>query len=131
VPDDLVWLLLTEAWRVGNTAAAARLTRHAAGYDAPRVDAALSFIATGEASAQLQLATDAQLSVLWLARGRRLATLGKDPQPTYDEARRLDAFHAVAWRALEAWPAPQPEAKLAWLPVDPKAPRPEEPEPEP
>jgi tetratricopeptide (TPR) repeat protein len=117
LPGGIVWLLLTEAWRTGDTLAAARLSKHAYGYDAPRHEAAMRFIATGERSPDLDAVSDVDLAVLWLARGRRLAALGLSPKTAYDEARRLDAFHAVVWRALETWPEPKVGAKLAWLPV--------------
>ncbi len=117
LPGGIVWLLLTEAWRTGDTVAAARLSKHAYGYDAPRHEAAMRFIATGVLSADLDGVNDVDLAVLWLARGRRLAALGESPKTAYDEARRLDALHAVVWRALETWPEPKAGAKLAWLPV--------------
>lgn len=117
LPGGIVWLLLTEAWRTGDTLAAARLAKHSYGYDAPRHEAAMRFIATGELSPDLDGVNDVDLAVLWLARGRRLATLGESPKTAYDEARRLDAFHAVVWRALETWPEPKAGAKLAWMPV--------------
>lgn len=118
LPDAVVWLLLTEAWRVGDTAAATRLAKHATNYDAPRLDAALRFIATGRLEPQVEMTGDLTLAVLWLARGRRLATLGESPKAAYAEARRLDAFHGMVWRALDRWPEAQAGAKLAWLPVD-------------
>ena len=114
---EVVWLLLTEAWRTGDTAAAAKLSRHAGGYDMPRQDDAASFIATGRMSPRLDNVGDAYLAVLWLARGRRLATLGEDPKEAYEHVRRLDAFGTVVSRALERWPAAQPGARLAWIPV--------------
>jgi tetratricopeptide (TPR) repeat protein len=118
LPDTIVWLLLTEAWRVGDTAAAARLVKHAAGYDAPRVDEALRFIATGELTLQLEKSSDAMLAVLWLARGRRLATLGDDPTRAFAEVLRLDAFRSVVSRAFASWPEARAGTKLPWLPVD-------------
>lgn len=117
LPESMVWLLLTEAWRLGDTTAAARLTRHAARHDAPRLEVALKFISTGELDAELDLVNDLELAVLWLARGRRLATLGEDPKPAFDEARRLDAFHSLVWRALDTWPEAKPGERLAWVPV--------------
>jgi len=117
MPEDVVWLLLTEAWRTGDTAAAAKLSRQANGYSVPRQDDAAAFIATGVPSPRLDNVGDAYLAVLWLARGRRLATLGQDPTEAYAQVRRLDAFGSVVTRALDRWPAAQPGARLAWLPV--------------
>lgn len=117
LPESVVWLLLTEAWRVGDTTAAARLTKHATRHDAPRLDTAMRFISTGELSPELDLANDLELAVLWLARGRRLATLGENPKPAFEEARRLDAYRSIVWRALEAWPEAKPGQRLAWVPV--------------
>ncbi len=117
LPDDVVWLLLTEAWRVGDSVAATKLSRQATGATAPRLDDAATFIATGQLSPRLDLASDTVLGVLWLARARRLATLGEDAAPALALARRFDAYGTLVTRALERWDPAKPGAHFAWLPV--------------
>src|SRR6185436_5859941 len=106
LPSEVVWLLLTEAWRVSDVNAASRLRRHAHGPDVPRIESALEFIGSGKLPADFDDISDVHLAVLWFARGRRLATLGKDADAAYAEAKRLDAFHAVVWQAHERWAPP-------------------------
>ncbi|MBK7863446.1 MAG: hypothetical protein IPJ65_33560 [Archangiaceae bacterium] len=118
LPDSIVWLLLSEAWRSSDTAAAARLSRHAQGADAPALADAQQFIATGRLTVQLEGVSDVHLAVLWVARGRRLATLGEDPTAAFAEARRLDATRSVVTRALDSWAQARVGARLPWLPVD-------------
>ncbi|MBL8951713.1 MAG: hypothetical protein JNK82_13105 [Myxococcaceae bacterium] len=117
LPKEYVWLLLTEAWRTGDSVAATKLSRHAGGYDLPRFDDARELISTGRVSPRLDFAPDPLLAVLWLARGRRLATLGDDPKDAYAQVRRFDALGLLPARALDKWPAATPMSRLAFVPV--------------
>lgn len=119
LPANIVWLLLTEAWRAGDTNAARRLERSAQGYDAPRFELARTFIATEVMDPQVEGCADTYLSVLWFARARRLQMLGQSSKDAFEKARRFDVWRGVTTRALELWPGAQPSsARLAWVPVD-------------
>lgn len=103
-PMSIELLLLSEAWRTGDE----RLSQRLEPLIAWRLSLsrARHFILTEEAQDVLESLSDAERAVLWLARGRWVATNGGDPKPAYAQVRALDVFRGVAVRALNFWAEP-------------------------
>jgi len=103
-PVSIQLLLLTEAWRSGDERLSQRL-ESLLGWRL-NLSRARHFIRTEGAQEVLESLSDAECAVLWLARGRWVATSGGDPKPAYEQVRALDVFRGVAVRALNSWAEP-------------------------
>jgi hypothetical protein len=122
LPDSITLLLLAEAWRTGNGAAAGKLTPRDGGINgAPLVDIQ-RFLLDGTLGDDLPFIGDEELAALWFARGRRLQGAGEPAEEAFKRAAALDVLHRTATRAMAKWQALSPssaaKAVVPWAAVD-------------
>ncbi len=104
-------LLLSEAWRVGDAEAAAKLS-HEWSLVLPAPDQMRAFLIDGSEGRLRELVDDMTWSALWFARAR-WATDGATAAAAMKKARFLDPPGGVASKAMAHWPAPGPTVRPA------------------
>ncbi len=104
-------LLLTEAWRVGDVEAAARLS-NAVDLGTPPLDAVRAFLIDGTEGELSAICDDTMWSALWFARARWAAE-STVATAAMKKAKFLDPPGGYASMAMSHWGAPSPTVRPA------------------